>query len=138
MQDPILLKGGNHQDERGNLEFNNAFDASDVKRMYTISNSESNPVRGWQGHQIETRWFTCVLGSFEITLVAVDDWEQPCITQKKQVFLINASSLDVLYTPPGYLTRLNMLEPNSKLVVMSNYAMGEVQDEYRFDLNYFK
>ncbi|MGK0386912.1 MAG: dTDP-4-dehydrorhamnose 3,5-epimerase-like enzyme [Patiriisocius sp.] len=137
MKDPILIKGENHQDQRGNLTFNNTFDTSSVKRLYTISNSESNPVRGWQGHQIESRWFMCMQGSFEITLIAVDDWEHPSIALKKQVFLISATALDVLFTPPGYITKLNMLAPHSKLVVMSDYAMGEVQDEYRFDLDYF-
>jgi dTDP-4-dehydrorhamnose 3,5-epimerase-like enzyme len=137
MQEPKLIKGGNHQDQRGALTFNNVFDASSVKRLYTISNSETNPERGWQGHQIESRWFSCMQGSFEITLIAVDDWTFPKKTLEKQVFALDATSLDILFTPPGYITKLKMLEADSKLIAMSDYAMGEVQDEYRFEVDYF-
>ena len=53
--EPRLIKGVEFTDNRGVLLFNNTFDASLVKRMYTISNHDLNFVRGWQGHHIEKK-----------------------------------------------------------------------------------
>jgi hypothetical protein len=40
--------------------------------------------------------------------------------------------------PSGNITSIQALEANSKLMVMSDYLMGEIQDEYRFPIDYFK
>jgi Holliday junction resolvasome RuvABC DNA-binding subunit len=37
---PKLIKGVQHRDERGKIKYNNEFDASEVKRMYTIENAD--------------------------------------------------------------------------------------------------
>ncbi|WP_285269918.1 hypothetical protein [Kaistella rhinocerotis] len=46
----MVIKGSRHEDERGILTFNNVFDASEVKRIYTIQNHFTDFIRGWQGH----------------------------------------------------------------------------------------
>lgn len=53
--EPRLIKVGKFTDNIGVLLFNNTFDASLVKRMYTISNHDLNFVRGGQGHHIEKK-----------------------------------------------------------------------------------
>ncbi|MGK0446368.1 WxcM-like domain-containing protein [Patiriisocius sp. Uisw_017] len=137
MEKPLLIKGGSHQDHRGNLKYNNTFDASLIKRVYTISNTQDNPARGWIGHKIESRWFSCLKGSFKVSLIAIDDWETPSINLCKNEFQILNETFDVLHAPPGYIFRLEMLEDDSILLIMADYALGEVKDEYRYDLEYF-
>lgn len=137
MESPLLIKGGSHLDHRGELKYNNTFDASRIKRLYTISNTQVNPGRGWQGHKIESRWFSCVKGNFKISLIAIDNWSTPSKNLYKNRFQISNDTLDVLYAPPGYISFLEMLEPDSILLVMSDYELGEEDDEYRYDLEYF-
>ncbi len=52
---PKLIKGNLYTDARGSLAYNNDFDLSLVKRMYTIQNKTIDIQRGWQGHKIEKR-----------------------------------------------------------------------------------
>jgi hypothetical protein len=72
-----VITGNHHTDNRGNLTFNNDFDASGIKRIYTIENQSTNIIRAWQGHAIEKRWFTAMKGSFEIKLIQIDNWKNP-------------------------------------------------------------
>src|SRR5690606_10111543 len=82
------LEGKKHQDERGIITFNNDFDASQVKRIYTIENHSTEFIRGWQGHKIEQRWFACMKGSFEISVIKVDDFENPSKDLTIQKYLL--------------------------------------------------
>ena len=66
---PTLILGGNYEDDRGILKYNNEFDISLVKRMYIIENVDTVFIRCWQGHKIEQRWFTAVVGKFKIDLI---------------------------------------------------------------------
>ena len=137
MEIPELIKGGMHQDDRGRLTYNNAFDASDVKRFYTIANKDLNFVRGWQGHKIERRWFSAILGAFEIKLIPIDNWEKPSNKLKSIPFTIKDDTFDVLCVPKGYISSVKAITEGAKLLVMSDYLLGEIDDEYRFDINYF-
>ena len=134
---PTVIKGGSHSDNRGVLTYNNGFDISSIKRMYSIQNSNISFVRAWQGHAIERRWFSVVKGSFEIKLIKIDNWENP--KKKIEVYstILNDKNFDTLCVPKGYVNSIQALEENSKLIVMSDYLLGEVKDEYRFDSNYF-
>ena len=134
---PKITEGNSHTDLRGTLFFNNNFDASAVKRIYIIENRTTNFVRGWQGHKIEQRWFTAVKGSFEIQLIAIDNWISPSKDLEILTFVINDNKQDVLHIPQGYVSSIKSLEEGSKLLVMANYLLGEIQDEYRFEVDYF-
>jgi dTDP-4-dehydrorhamnose 3,5-epimerase-like enzyme len=137
MMIPTIIQGGSHTDERGILSFNNAFDASVVKRVYTIQNKDCNCIRGWRGHRIEQRWFSSVNGSFRIELIAVDDWDNPPTEVAKLSFTIDDKKLDILHIPPGYLSSIQAITTGATLLVMADYKLGEVKDEYRFDIDYF-
>jgi len=134
---PKLIIGNHFSDKRGVLTFNNNFDIQNVKRVYFIENSDIDLIRGWQGHRIEQRWFSVVLGSFEITLIAVDNWEKPNSNLPKEKFIINSLNFQVLHIPSGYITSIQALDKNSKLMAMSDYSIGEIQDEYRYSSDYF-
>lgn len=135
---PELIKGNSHSDSRGTLFFNNDFDASTIKRIYTIENSNTNFVRGWQGHKIEQRWFLAIKGSFRIQLVAIDNWDCPSYDLEISNFVVNDKNQDVLHIPRGYASSIQALEEGSKLLVMADYRFGEIQDEYRFEEDHFK
>ena len=134
---PKVINGGSYSDNRGVVTYNNDFDMSSIKRIYSIQNVNTSFVRAWQGHAIERRWFSVVKGSFEIKLIKIDNWENP--TKSLEVFsiVLNDKNFDVLYVPGGYVSSIQALEENSKLLLMSDYRLGDIEDEYRFDSNYF-
>lgn len=135
---PKIIRGGKHTDSRGTLLYNNDFDAFGIKRIYVIENNETTFVRGWQGHRIEQRWFSVLQGRFKLELIAIDSWDNPCKDLERLSFIIDAETLDVLHVPSGYVSSIQSLEEGAKLLVMADYLLGEVQDEYRFDIDYFK
>lgn len=135
---PQSLKGNRHEDERGIITYNNDFDASQIKRIYTIENHSVYFSRGWQGHKIEQRWFATMKGRFEISVIKVDDFENPSKKLTVNTYELSDELLTYLHIPAGYITAIQALEEESKLLVLADYALGEIQDEYRFALDYFK
>ncbi|WP_086478538.1 cupin domain-containing protein [Arenibacter amylolyticus] len=134
---PKLIKGGSHSDDRGSIQFNNDFNSIDIKRIYTIENKSPEFIRAWQGHSIERRWFSAIKGSFDIKLIQIDNKENPNKNAKVYTFILKNEKLDILCVPSGYVSSIQALEENSKLLAMSDYLLGEVKDELRFEPNYF-
>lgn len=135
---PKLLKGDCHEDSRGTLFYNNDFEASAIKRIYVIENQSLEVVRAWQGHKMEQRWFSAIKGSFKIQLLAVDDWDTPSKKLERLEFVLDSKKLDVLHIPAGYVSSIQSLEEESKLLVMADYLLGELDDEYRYASDYFE
>ena len=135
---PKIIKGSSHTDQRGNLFYNNNFDLSVIRRIYIIENKNVDFIRAWQGHKIEQRWFTATNGAFKIKLIKIDNRESVSTDLEVTEFNLNAEKLDVLYVPSGYISSIQSLEKDATLLVMSDYLLGEVSDEYRFDADYFK
>jgi dTDP-4-dehydrorhamnose 3,5-epimerase-like enzyme len=135
---PEIIIGGTHSDSRGTLLYNNEFNSAFVKRMYIVENADISFVRGWQGHKVEQRWFTAMQGSFKIQLIAVDDWEYPSKKLTIDSYIIDSKQLDVLHVPQGYISSIQSLSIGSKLLAMSDYRLNEINDEYRFSIDYFE
>lgn len=135
---PTIIEGGRYSDSRGCLLYNNNFDAALIKRVYLIENKDVDFIRAWQGHRIEQRWFSAVQGSFKIQLIAIDNWNNPSKMLEPISFILNAEKLDTLHIPPGYVSSIKALEHGAKLLIMADYLLGEVKDEYRFEVDYFK
>lgn len=136
--EPKLINGNCHSDQRGILLYNNDFDASSIKRIYIIENESPQFIRGWQGHKIEERWFSVVSGKFKIQLIKIDNWDKPSLNLNILTYLIDSEKLNILHVPKGYVSSIQSLEVNSKLLVMADYLLGEIKDEYRYDIDYFK
>jgi dTDP-4-dehydrorhamnose 3,5-epimerase-like enzyme len=134
---PTLISGNCYQDQRGQLFYNNDFDTSSIKRMYVIENHSVDFIRAWQGHKIEQRWFSAVQGSFKIQLIAIDNWEKPNDSLPRLEYILKSETLDFLHVPAGYISSIQALEEKSKLVVMSDYHIGEIRDEFRYPTDYF-
>ena len=135
---PNLILGGVHLDKRGELKFNNSFNMSQIKRIYSITINNKINKRRWQGHKIEQRWFTAINGSFNVKLILVDNWIKPNPNLNNINFQISSKALDILHVPSGYVTSIEANSDNSILLVMSDYSFNEINDEYKFPANYFK
>ena len=133
---PLIIFGGAHKDNRGLLSYTNSFDASIVKRIYIIENN-LNFIRGWQGHKIEQRWFSAIKGQFKIQLIKIDNWIEPDKELKKTTFNLSDNTLDILQIPAGYITSIKSDEEGAKLLVMSDYMLNEISDNYKYPTNYF-
>lgn len=134
----MILEGRKHSDERGIITFNNDFDASIINRIYTIENLSIDFIRGWQGHKIEQRWFACMKGSFEISVIEVDDFTNPSKDLTIKKYVLTDEVLTYLHIPSGCITAIQSKEERSKLLVLADYGLGEINDEYRYNLDYFK
>jgi len=134
---PRFISGNSFKDDRGELIFNNSIDLSQIKRFYTIRNKDVFFKRGWQGHEIEKRWYTAISGVFEINLILIDNWINPSNDLHRITYKLTDTSLDFLYIPPGYVTSIQSLNNNAKLLIMSDYKLHEIKDEYRFPIEYF-
>ena len=111
------------------LRYNNSFDASIVKRIYIIENN-LNFIRGWQGHKIEQRWFSAIKGQFKVQLIKIDHWIEPVKELKRITFNLSENTLDILHIPSGYVTSIKSEEEGAKLLVMSDYMLNEISDNY--------
>ena len=70
-------------------------------------------------------------------LIEIDDWNSPSKSLVHKEIKLEAKKLDVLHIPQGYVSCIQAIENNSKLLVMADYSIDEIKDEYRYDLNYF-
>lgn len=133
----MIFEGKRHEDERGIITYNNDFDASQIKRIYTIENHSTDFIRGWQGHKVEQRWFACMKGSFEISVIVVDNFTNPSKELTIQKYLLKDDVLTYLHIPSGCITAIQSKQEESKLLVLADYELGKISDEYRYSLDYF-
>jgi len=133
---PSIILGGSHKDKRGVLNYNNSFDMSLVKRTYVIENN-LNFIRRWQGHKIEQRWFSAIKGEFEIQLIKIDNWETPDRKLEKVTFKLTDENLTFLHIPAGNISSIVSLKEGAKLLVMSDYKIEDIIDDYKYPTDYF-
>ena len=123
------------KDKRGKLFSCNQFDMTRVKRMYSIENINSDYVRGWKGHKIETRWFFATKGSIIINTISISDLEDPDSFSVINTFKLNDNNLDVLKVPPGFATSIKQYSNGDRICVFADYELGLSGDEgLRWDL----
>jgi dTDP-4-dehydrorhamnose 3,5-epimerase-like enzyme len=131
---PQLIKGGIHTDHRGQLSFVNDMKFDAVARFYIISNSEECPLRAWQGHKIENKFFYCIQGTIKVHYVKIDNWESPSKDLKVESVVLDAAESNVLHIPEGYANAIESLEVGSKLISFSTLPLeGIAEDDVRFD-----
>ena len=132
---PHIIKGDIFNDSRGKLLSCNLFDMSRVKRMYSIENINSNYIRGWKGHKIETRWFFATKGSIIINIILISDLEKALPSPVIKTFKLNEDNLNVLEVPPGFATSIKQYSNGDRICVYADYQLGVSGDEdLRWDL----
>ncbi|WP_405397985.1 hypothetical protein [Maribacter sp. Asnod2-G09] len=134
-----LITGNIHTDERGAVSFLNSFNLTEIIRMYEIAPSNQTMIRAWQGHENEKKWFYCTQGSFIINLVKIPSFKQPSQDLKTDKIVLSAANPNILAITGGYATGIKAIEPNSKLLVFSNFTVEQSKnDDFRFEPNYWK
>jgi len=136
---PQLIEGGFFEDHRGRLDFVNDFDATPIKRVYFSTNATTEIIRAWQGHKVECRWFMCVKGSFTVKLIKIDDTTKAPDNPHVYEYHLAEAEPNILFIPNGYVNGFQSTEDDSKLLIMSNFRLGEnPDDDFRFTLNEIK
>lgn len=134
MDDIKIIDGEIFVDERGQISSLNAFDFNGVERFYFIRHSDTSIIRGWHAHKREKKWFYCVAGKFAVALVKIDDWQNPSINLKPQIFFLEADKSRILCVPEGYANCLKAMEKNSLILVFSGKKLPEAySDSWRYD-----
>jgi dTDP-4-dehydrorhamnose 3,5-epimerase len=92
--------------------------------MFFIENLNPDIIRGWQGHLIEKRWFTCVKGKVVICVKEIENFENSTINQ----YILDENSFETLYIPNGFAFTIQSLIDRTKIMVLSNYYFNETND----------
>jgi dTDP-4-dehydrorhamnose 3,5-epimerase-like enzyme len=106
--------------------------------MYCIENADTKFIRGWTGHKIEQRWFCVMHGRVILRFVKIDNWQNPSKESDILEFELDADRLNILHMPKGYASAIQAKEKKSKLLVMVDHSLGEIDDDYRFPIDHFK
>ena len=69
-----LYEGGLGVDDRGTVAFCNDFKFENVKRFYTVDNSDYMFIRAWHGHKNEGKYVTVVAGTAIVGLIDLRGW----------------------------------------------------------------
>jgi dTDP-4-dehydrorhamnose 3,5-epimerase-like enzyme len=133
--EPNIITGEIFKDRRGKLYSCNNFDMSKIVRMYSIENFDSNYIRGWKGHKIETRWFFASKGSIIISTISISDLEKSNPSPIIKTFKLNEDNLNILEVPPGNATSIKQYSNGDRICVFADYHLGLSNDEdLRWDL----
>jgi dTDP-4-dehydrorhamnose 3,5-epimerase-like enzyme len=131
---PKLIKGGIHTDSRGQISFVNDMKFDAIKRFYIIENSDDNPLRAWQGHKIDNKYFYCLQGVIKVHYVKIDNWELPSKDLKIESVVLKSTESAVFHIPEGYANAIQSLEKGSKLMSFSTLPLSRTaEDDVRFD-----
>ena len=135
---PHIIQGGTFSDHRGTLSYVNDFSFKDIERFYIISNSDTHPLRAWQGHKLDAKNFYCLSGSFRIHYVKIDKWENPSKDLTIETVILTVSESKMLHIPAGYANAIQSLEADSKLISFSTLPLSNIsEDDVRYDANYW-
>jgi dTDP-4-dehydrorhamnose 3,5-epimerase len=132
-EQPHLIQGGLHVDNRGVLAFFNDFAFSGVERFYIIRPARPNEIRGWMGHRRDQKWFSAVEGALTVAVVRPDNWEKPSAAVPVSTFVLSAVRPAILAVPAGHATAIIGRSNESALLVFSTGTIAEApSDSYRF------
>jgi len=126
---PRIIDGGSFSDNRGGIRFVNDCNIAEMVRFYILENSDSFRIRAWQGHKLDNKYFYCLQGSFRISYIKVDDWENPSKDLIPESTILTSEKSQALYTPAGYANSIESLEPGSKLMCFSSIHIDKSKDD---------
>lgn len=128
--------GDSFTDERGTIRFTNEFNLPNIKRFYTIEHHNTQVIRAWQGHEIETKYFSVLKGKFVVAWVEIDNFNNPSKKLEAEYKILGAYKPGVLHIPPGFANGLRALEPNSIIAVFSDFEVEKsIEARRRYDSN---
>lgn len=123
-----IITGNNFTDDRGILKYVNDFNMTSVVRMYSIE-PKLGAIRAWQGHNLETKWFYVLKGSFLIKTMNMN-------TLQIHEYELNEIVPKVLKIPGGNYNGFEALEAGSILMVYSDFDLQQSQeDDFRVGID---
>jgi len=132
------IEGNSYSDHRGIIRFVNDFNFAGIKRFYTIMHNDTETIRAWQGHKLETKYFYVAKGSFLISIIKIDNWELPSKNIEIQNIILSDSKSEMLMIPSGHANGFRAIEPDSILVVFTDKSLEESKaDDFRWDSECF-
>lgn len=138
LPEPELIRGGVAADDRGRVYFANDFDVAEVRRFYIVENFAIGTVRAWHAHRHERKWVMAVAGAALACCVAIDDWDAPAKDATVHRFTLDADHPALLAIPPGCANGAMTLLPGTKLLYMSDAALGDsLGDDVRYPARYW-
>lgn len=122
-----IINGNKSVDHRGIIFHNNDFDLTKIKRSYIIENHELDYRRGWKGHLKEKRWFVCIKGEIQVSIISIDN----LINKINSVdhVILTEDKFDCLFVDHGYATLIKQQKEGSRLMAFSDYIIGTSNDE---------
>lgn len=136
---PTITQAVSFSDHRGTISYINDFSFQNIERFYIISNSDDNPIRAWQGHILDAKFFYCLSGSFKIYYVKVDNWENASKDLTIETVLVSESDSKIVHIPVGYANAIESLESNAKLISFSTLPLSNMsEDDVRYDPAYWR
>lgn len=131
---PNIIEGGIFEDSRGKVSFINDFDMANIRRCYMVEHLETSIIRAWQAHKVESKYLFVTKGSFLIGTVKIDRWNNPSKDLTCESYILDEKRSQVLHIPAGYANGFKALEPNSKMIIFSDKALEEANnDQIKFD-----
>ena len=131
---PFIINGDLSADDRGELMFVNQFNMELVKRFYVVSTHKQGFIRAWHAHKIESKYVFVVNGTALISIVQIDDWDNPSSSLMVEKFVLTAKKPSILYIPSGYANGFKTLSTDTKIIFFSTSTLKEsIEDDYRFD-----
>lgn len=138
MSEPSLMEGDLFVDDRGSVNFVNAFGFEGVRRFYLVSNHRAGFVRAWHAHHREAKYVMAVAGCAIVAAVKIDDWAHPSKDLSIHRFVLSAEKPAVLFIPPGYANGFMTLTGNTKLLFFSTASVEDSrEDDIRYDAYYW-
>lgn len=123
-----------HENHLGILGHINSLILSKYKRLYYLFHPKTTSVRAWQGHINEAKCFVPIKGSFLVCWVKIDDFKNPSKKLIADSTVLNSNDKKIIEIPKGYANGLKALEPNSELMVFSEFCLEDsLKDKVRFD-----
>lgn len=135
---PKLISGNRIFDNRGSLRFSNDLSFKNIKRFYTVHNYAKNFIRAWHGHINEEKYIGCIKGTFQVSVVKIDDVKKP--NKKNEIFnyFLNESNNSFVHVPKGFANGSMSLEENSELLIFSTSSIKEsLNDDIRYNSEYW-
>lgn len=134
MSEITVIQGEIFRDERGVITSLNDFHLEGVRRTYYIHHPDETVVRGWHGHQYERKWFYCVKGRFSVAIVEPDDWDNPSLDLKAEIFHLSEEDSKIVCVPAGRANCLKAHVPGSIMQVFSDKILPDAYaDSWRYD-----
>lgn len=133
-----LFKGGQFTDHRGTIRHVNEFDFTGVKRFYTIYHKDTETIRAWQGHKVESKYFYVIKGSFRVNWIKIDNWQNPSMNTIPKSIVLSEKESQLIKIERGYANGFKALEPDSIIMVFSDKSLEQsLADSYRWVADYF-